>query len=148
MKIRFTELAALFLIPAAAQLAYSAGAITPEKLDGAEIVSADQVKDLMSKGVKVFDVRVAYEYKEEHIDGAVSVPYKEKSKKAVDFDAKEDQFDLKTLPKEGMVFHCNGPECWKSYKASVLAIKDGRKKVYWFRGGMPEWKSKGFPVAK
>jgi 3-mercaptopyruvate sulfurtransferase SseA len=44
------------------------------------------------------------------------------------------------------VFYCNAGECWKSYKASVMAIKGGHKKVNWFRGGIPEWKAKGLPT--
>jgi len=46
-----------------------------------------------------------------------------------------------------LVFGCNGPECWKSFKAGTAAMKAGYKKVYWFRGGFPEWRSAGFDVA-
>ena len=46
------------------------------------------------------------------------------------------------------VFLCNGPECWKSYKASHQAVALGFKTVYWFRGGMPEWRAKGLATAK
>ena len=42
-----------------------------------------------------------------------------------------------------LVFACNGPECWKSFKASQAAIKAGYRKVHWFRGGFPEWRSSG-----
>ena len=45
-----------------------------------------------------------------------------------------------------LIFACNGAECWKSYKASHAALKAGHGKVYWFRGGFPEWKKKGLPV--
>ena len=44
------------------------------------------------------------------------------------------------------MFFCNGPECWKSYKASRAAVAAGYPKVYWFRGGMPEWREKRLPV--
>jgi rhodanese-related sulfurtransferase len=135
----------LFLLAAAV----FAAAETPTTLKGATVVDAPKAKSLMESGVPMFDVRVANEYAEAHIKGAKSVPYKEKSAKAVDFDAKEDSFDLAKLPanKTGaLLFSCNGPECWKSYKASITAIKAGYSKVYWFRGGLPEWKSKGFPV--
>ena len=62
------------------------------------------------------------------------------------FDASKDDFDLAKLPKDKaapLVFFCNGPECWKSYKASVTAKKAGYTKIYWMRGGFPEWSSKG-----
>ena len=122
---------------------------TPASLDGATLVNADKVKELMAKGVPVVDTRVATEYAEAHIKGAVSVPYKEKSAKEASFDAKADSFDLTKLPADKaapIVFYCNAGECWKSYKASVLAIKAGYKKVNWFRGGIPEWKAKGYPT--
>ena len=44
------------------------------------------------------------------------------------------------------IFHCNGAECWKSYKAARIALGKGFKTVYWCRGGMPEWDSNGMPV--
>lgn len=127
----------------------SAYANTPASLDGTNLVTAEKVKALLDGGTAVIDTRVAQEYAEGHIKGAKSVPYKEKSAKAADFDAAQDSFDLGKLPADKnaeIVFYCNGPECWKSYKASKAALKAGYKKVDWFRGGFPEWKSKGFQV--
>ena len=127
-------------------LAFSAD--TPPTLDGVKVVTADEVKDLMSKGVKLFDTRVATEYAEEHIKGAVSVPYGEKSKKEISYDVTSDKFDDTKLPAENMIFQCNGKECWKSYKAAKWALSKGKKSIYWFRGGFPEWKSKNYPTDK
>ena len=69
------------------------------------------------------------------------VPYVEKSLKDVAYDAKLDDFSgLARLNKATpTTFHCNGAECWKSYKASRAAMAAGFAKVYWFRGGLPEW---------
>ena len=121
----------------------------PSELPGATVVSADHAKELAAKGAQLFDVRSANEYAEAHIAGAKNVPYKEKSDKKVGFDAGQDSFDLAKLPADkgaGMIFYCNGIECWKSYKAGVTAVKAGYKKVYWLRGGLPEWKGKAYPV--
>lgn len=137
-------LAALFF-----SVSQSFAAETPASLNGATLVTADKAKELQAKGAVVVDTRVANEYAEAHIKGAISVPYKEKSAKAADFDASQDSFDLSKLPADknaGIVMYCNAGECWKSYKASVVAIKAGYKKVHWFRGGFPEWKGKGYPV--
>ncbi|MGE5493595.1 MAG: rhodanese-like domain-containing protein [Actinomycetota bacterium] len=122
---------------------------TPESLEGTTLVSADKAKALLDGGAAVIDTRVAQEFAEGHIKGAKNVPYKEKSAKATDFDASQDSFDISKLPADknaAIVLYCNGPECWKSYKASKLALKAGYKKIQWFRGGFPEWKSKGYPV--
>lgn len=128
--------------------AHSFAADTPASLDGVKVVTADEAKDLMGKGVKLFDTRVATEYAEEHIKGAISLPYGEKSKHEVAFDASADKFDDSKLPAENMIFQCNGPECWKSYKAAKWAHGKGKKNLYWFRGGIPEWKAKGYPTEK
>jgi rhodanese-related sulfurtransferase len=128
----------------------SAGAsVTPEKLDGVKAVGADQVRDLQAKGVPVIDTRVAAEYAEKTIKGATSVPYREKSAKDVGFDRTQDSFDLSKLPADKnapVVLFCNAGECWKSYKASIVARDAGYKQIHWFRGGMPEWAAKGLPT--
>lgn len=121
----------------------------PSTLPGATIVTADAAKDLIAKGAQVIDVRSANEYAEGHIKGAKNVPYKEKSDKKAAFDASQDSFDLGKLPADkaaAMVLYCNGLECWKSYKAGVTAVKAGYTKINWLRGGMPEWKGKGYPT--
>ena len=147
MRIRLSKwvVGLVLALTAAAALATE----TPASLEGATSINADQVKQMLDKGVPVIDARVANEYVESHIKGAKNVPYKEKSAKAPNFDASQDSFDLTKLPSDKnapIVFYCNAGECWKSYKASVVAIQAGYKKVNWFRGGIPEWKSKGYPV--
>lgn len=123
--------------------------LTPPALRGATMVTAAQARELAAKGALVVDTRVAGEYVEQHIKGAVSVPYRERSAKSVDFDARLDRFDLTRLPADKsrpVIFYCNGGECWKSYKASMAALRAGYTRVYWLRGGVPEWTQKGLPV--
>ncbi len=121
---------------------------TPSQLPGVTLVTAAQVVEMQQRGVPVIDVRLAKEYHEKHIRGAASIPYAEKSLKDVAFDSAVDQWAGpemldKTQP---VIFHCNGPECWKSYKASKVALDKGFKTVYWFRGGFPEWENTGLAV--
>ncbi len=125
------------------------GYFTPTVLPGIKIVSAEEVKDMMGKGVPLYDVRIEQEYKEKHIKGALPLTYAEKSKKEVGYDAAQDQFKLAETVKDKnapLIFACNGGECWKSYKASVWAANHGYRNVYWFRGGFPEWKAKNLPM--
>ncbi len=122
---------------------------TPTSEKGIVVVDPMKAKSLMDGGVPIFDVRVANEYVEAHIKGAKSIPYKERSAKAVGFDASVDSFDLTKLPADKaapIIFYCNGVECWKSYKASVMSVKAGYKKIYWLRTGIPDWISKGLPT--
>lgn len=122
---------------------------TPTSLPGAKVINAAQARELMVKGVPVYDVRVEEEYLTAHLPGAISVPYKEGSAKEVGFDAADDQFALNRLPKDKnapFMMYCDGTICWKSYKSAVMAIQAGWKNVYWFRGGFPEWKEAGLPI--
>lgn len=126
-----------------------AGPQTPDSIPGVTVLTAEQAKAMVEKGTLIVDTRVANEYVEEHIKGAISIPYKEKSKKSINYDPSVDSFDLRLLPSDKntpMILYCNAGECWKSYKSSKAALKAGHKNVYWLRGGIPEWKAKGFPV--
>ncbi|MBS0306626.1 MAG: PhnD/SsuA/transferrin family substrate-binding protein [Proteobacteria bacterium] len=117
------------------------GTFTPTSLPGAKVVGAEQVAKLIGEGAVVVDTRNEQEYKARHIPGALFVPYHEKSLKDVAYDAALDDFSglARLDPKRPTVFHCNGAECWKSYKAARAALAKGFAQVYWFRGGMPEW---------
>jgi rhodanese-related sulfurtransferase len=116
---------------------------------GVKLVEAAEVQSLQGKGATLVDTRVAAEFAELTIKGAVSVPYNpEKSVKAVPFDPKDDKFDLAKLAnKEAhIVVFCNSGTCWKSYKAAVALAKAGYKNVYWYRNGMPDWKARKLPT--
>lgn len=148
LKREWMKLATAMVIGCGAALPALA-AETPAALAGVKNVSAEEVKKLLDAGVPVIDTRVAAEYAEKTIKGAKSVPYKEKSAKEQGFDASQDQFDLSKLPADKgapLVLFCNSGECWKSYKASVVASKAGYTQVLWFRGGFPEWSAKGLPT--
>ncbi|MEJ8839050.1 rhodanese-like domain-containing protein [Ramlibacter sp. AN1133] len=137
---------------AGALLAVAANALAgdvPSTLAGVAVVTAEHAKSLMDGGAAMIDTRVGNEYADSHIKGAKNVTYKEKSPKDVAFNPKDDRFDLAQLPADKsrpVIFYCNGPECWKSYKASKVAAEAGYKKVQWLRGGFPEWKARGFPI--
>lgn len=121
---------------------------TPTSIPGGTYVTEEQAKGLFDKGALFIDARVAAEYAEEHIKGAVNVIYKETHPK-VSQTAPTDTFDLAKLPgkkDQEMVFYCNGSPCWKGYKAAAASIKAGYKKVYWLRDGVPGWKAKGYPT--
>ena len=124
---------------------------TPEVWQGLEKVDAAKVQALVKEGVAVIDVRTRDEYAAKRIPGAQWVPYEERSARAVGVDYASDVFDLSQLPSAArkLVLYCNGPECWKSFKASLRAVSSNRfDSVYWFRGGLPEWERSGRPVAR
>ncbi len=125
------------------------GYFTPRALPGATLVDAKAVGEMQKAGAVFVDTRTEAEYKAGRVPGAMLVPYVEKSHKDPDFNAADDKFDVSKLPpaKDSvLIFACNGAECWKSFKASHAAVKAGYTKVYWFRGGLPEWRAAGLKV--
>lgn len=121
----------------------------PGSLAGAKVVTAAEVGKLAATGAIIVDSRVASEFADGHIKGAISIPYREKSAKAVTYDPQQDSFNLGKLPSNKaapVVIYCNGPDCWKSFKASAAAIKAGYTNIYWYRAGFPDWKAKGLPA--
>jgi rhodanese-related sulfurtransferase len=148
MTLRFIKRTAIALLLGLGVCHGAFAGDTPDALSGAKLASADDVLKLQREGAVLVDSRVASEYAEGHIKGAINVPYREKSEKTVGFDAAQDEFNLGKLPADKaapLVIYCNGPECWKSYKASTAALKAGYSQLYWYREGYPNWKSKGFP---
>lgn len=124
---------------------------TPTSLPGARVITAVEARDLMAKGIPIYDVRSDEAYKKGYVPGSIHVPYDEASAKEVDFDPADDKFSLNRLPKDKnapLIMFCDGSVCWRSYKSAVMAIKAGWKNIYWFRGGFPEWKEAGFAIAK
>jgi rhodanese-related sulfurtransferase len=122
---------------------------TPVTVKGVEIIDSAKAKSLMDSGVKMYDVRVANEFAESHIKGTINIPYKNTSVNAPEFDGSVDVWDITKLPADKaqpIIIQGNSPIGWRHYKASVLAVKAGYKKVYWLRNGIAEWKAKNFPV--
>ena len=123
---------------------------TPTAVKGARIVSVEEAKGLLDKrAASFFDTRSPLNYGKGHLPGAALIAYREKSEFTPDFDAKEDLFDMARLPADKnamIVIHSDGPSGWKSYKATVLAVKAGYRNVLWMRDGYAGWTAKGLPV--
>ena len=126
----------------------SLGILTPAAIQGATVVAAAEVARLIASGVVAVDTRSQKEFEHEHIAGAIHAPYIERSLKERDFDRAMDDYSAitKLAKDKPVIFLCNGPECWKSYKASKVAAENGFKTVYWYRNGMPEWREKAMPT--
>jgi rhodanese-related sulfurtransferase len=132
-------------------LAFAAVKIfTPATLEGGKIVTVKEVKKLVDQGkTAIFDMRKVINFGKGHLPGAISLPYKNKSEKVVDFDASLDKVDFTKFPGDKaktLIFYSDGPKGWKSYKTAVQALRRGHTDVRWFRGGFSSWKQAGHPV--
>jgi rhodanese-related sulfurtransferase len=123
---------------------------TPGTLPEVHTVDASRVTQLAAQGARIVDTRALHDFLAGHLPEALHVDYRERSAREVNFDARLDEVPafLARLGKftrkdQTLVFYCNGTACWKSYKAASVAKKAGYRQVYWFRGGVSEWKKAG-----
>ncbi|WP_313953695.1 rhodanese-like domain-containing protein [Accumulibacter sp.] len=123
---------------------------TPTSVEGATVLTVDQTKALLDKKTATFfDMRNPLNFGKGHVPGATLIAYREKSAFAPDFDVAQDSFDLAKLPADKstmIILYSDGPKGWKSYKATVLAVKAGYTKVFWMRDGFAGWTTRGLPI--
>lgn len=115
-----------------------AKAAAPEQVDGAVTVSTKHAQTLMNQGVTFIDVRGVTDYQSSHIQGA----------KHLDLKLDLTEASLLNVVKKHLpvVFYCNGDMCQRSAKASEKAVAWGWMKVYYYRGGYPDWRKAGLPL--
>lgn len=146
-----TKLLLSGLVLSAALFANPSYADTTDSVQCGTLVDAKKAKEIVdSKSAMIVDTRKKVEFSEEHLPGAISVVYDEKSEKKANYDKTKDKFDLSQFSdkSKSLLVYCNGPECWRSYKACKALIENGNKNVNWFRTGMPAWKAAGYPTEK
>lgn len=111
---------------------------SPESITGATTVDAAKAKALFDKGVLFVDVRKNSDWDAGRIPGAEHLELKKVfSEAALAKIATKDR---------AVVIYCNGPKCLRSSKACAMAVSWGFKKVYYFRGGFPEWIAANYPT--
>ena len=114
-----------------------------QKLVGAYLTAKDDLEPIAAKEllgrarkglVTVLDVRPCEEYQAGHLPGAVNIPLSELEGR------------LSKLPKSReVVAYCRGPYCVLAFEAVKLLRKRGFK-ARRLEAGLPEWRTKGFPV--
>lgn len=113
--------------------------VAPVKIPGASTIDAQMAKILHDKKIMFIDARDAEHFKEAHIPGAKNLSAK---------DAGFTTENLSALVKKDdpVVFYCTGIACMASSTAAQKAVEWGWSKVYYFRGGITQWKTSGLPV--
>lgn len=117
---------------------------TPNSLEGARIVSAEELRSILNqRALKVYDLRKKASYVEGHIPGSINA--------ARHYNEKDRTLDVSLLGQDlgtTVVFYSHGVSGWKSYWAAKSAVTSGYKNVLWLRGGYAEWEDKNLPVAR
>jgi rhodanese-related sulfurtransferase len=111
---------------------------SPLTVEGATTIAADKAKSLHDRGVPFVDVRSKDLFETSHIPGATHLEL---------FTAFDETNLLNATAKDKeVVIYCEGPGCKRSSKACIKAVSWGFEKVYYFRGGFPEWRAAGLPT--
>ncbi len=110
----------------------------PAEVPGATTVTVERAKELFDAGVAFIDVRNPRLYARRHVPGAHHLDMK-------------DVFGPDTLSAvvakdEPLVIYCSGLKCSRSSRASEMAADWGFQKVYYFRGGIVDWRDAGMPL--
>jgi rhodanese-related sulfurtransferase len=114
--------------------------ISPATIDGAVTIDAEQLIELVSTRADM--VLIDSRIHEDHVDG-----YIEGSQHLVDRETNCETLGRLLSDKETpVIFYCNGVKCDRSDKAAVIAIGCGYREVYWFRGGIEEWRAGKYPL--
>jgi len=124
---------------------------TPIILEGGQIITAEEAKQLQSAGKAFFaDCRSVFNYGKGHIPSAKPVNYQHAYKKTPSgAEASLKKMDVSKLPdtKDSViVFYSHGTTGWKSYKAAQAAIEAGYSHILWLRGGLQEWGATGYSL--
>ncbi len=114
--------------------------VVPEHIEGAVIVSAEELIKLVYSNSKllIVDSRKKSEFLKGHIEGAVNIVDTEISRNVL-----EKNLSSKS---SAVLFYCNGPRCMRSSNSIYKALDWGYQNIFWFRGGWHEWSSKKLPV--
>jgi rhodanese-related sulfurtransferase len=114
--------------------------ISPAAIDGAVTINAEQLIELV--GSRADTVLIDSRIHEDHTDG-----YIEGSLHLVDRETNcESLARVLSGTATPVIFYCNGVNCDRSDKAAVIAIGCGYREIYWFRGGIEEWRASKYPL--
>lgn len=113
----------------------------PDYLEGASLINAEDLVDIQQTlhNLVLIDTRESTDAGYDHtIAGAVHLSGEEATPSELS--------RLLTDKSTPVVFFGEGESSIKSYKAAKNAINYGYVNVFWMRGGISEWNSKGLPL--
>jgi rhodanese-related sulfurtransferase len=93
---------------------------------------------MFDQGAKFIDVRNPRLYARKHIPGAYHLDLK--------YVFSEETLGAAAAKDEPIIIYCSGVKCSRSYRAAEKALSWGYQKVYYFRGGIVDWKNAGYPT--
>jgi len=135
-----------FLIFSAIFIVYSTSIAeeyrSPDTIEGSTRINAEALIELAREhdDLVIIDSRIHADRHQGYISGSISLPDTETSCITL--------FPLIDKKETATVFYCNGPRCRRSDRAVAIARECGYTNIYWFRGGIEEWKNKQYLISK
>jgi len=116
--------------------------VSPESLPGAVRVSAEKVIYLVDTipELVIIDSRTANDRQMGHIEGSIGL-----TDIHTDCGILANYLQTKASP---VLFYCNGINCKRSDNAVKIARECEYTQIYWFRGGIEEWREKKLPLVQ
>lgn len=112
----------------------------PKEVAGATTVDTDKVLEMIegTEGLVIIDSRKDADYQSGWIEGAVHL---------VNTDTNTETLAKVIATKETpAMFYCNGAKCLRSSDAVKKAAEAGYTNLFYYYGGMADWKEAGMPV--
>lgn len=135
LNVNYLILAITFCLPG---MLNAEETLAPEHVDGARTIDTDTARSLHDQGVVFVDVRKQEDYDAGHIPDARHL--------SIRSDFTEQNLAAIAAKDSPLVVYCNGIRCMGSSKAAQKAVAWGWTVVHYYRDGMPEWVSGGYPV--
>jgi rhodanese-related sulfurtransferase len=137
---REKSIAGLILLTFLISPCFAAKKESPATIEGSTKVNAEQLIEAAnsSAGLTIIDSRLIDDRHQGYIPDSISLPDEATSCASLS----------KLLPSLSTpaLYYCNGPMCNRSGNAVKIAIECGYSNIYWFRGGIKEWREKKYPM--
>lgn len=99
-------------------------------------VALVELDKLLSAGALLIDARSFHSYQQEHVAGALSLPF-------ADFADQIGKFKQQIPVDQTLITYCSGYGCPDSFDLGVRLMQEGYLDVLAYEGGLPEWKDSG-----
>jgi rhodanese-related sulfurtransferase len=111
---------------------------SPEHAEGATTISVDEAKWMFDEGAAFIDVRNPRFFARRHVPGSHHLDLKD--------NFTEESLAAVAGKDQPIVIYSSGVKCSRGHRAAELAATWGYKKVYYFRGGIVDWRDVQYPL--
>ena len=126
-----------YVMPLVILMLFATPILADEIPQGVSVVTAPELRKMLAeKKVLVVNALSRIEYRVQHIPGSINIPV----------DELQSSSDMPADKLQPIAFYCNGVACPYSRRACQIAVRLGYKHVYWFKGGILEWRQFQYPV--